>query len=91
MKGQEEEGGQPPVFTHRVTWILPEYNYRAIQEHHKAVNQEFGLPFIEGHRGAKRRYMRTAGVVSSDMNSYMLNYYFQNPHDAILFSLKYVR
>jgi hypothetical protein len=91
LKGQEEEGGQPPVFTHRVTWVLPQYNHRAIQDHHRAVNQEFGLPFIVGHQGAERRYMRSAGVVSSDTNSYKLNYYFQNPHDAVMFSLKYVR
>jgi len=92
LKGQEEEGGQPPVFTHRVTWVLPQYNHRAIQDHHRAVNQEFGLPFIVGHQGAERRYMRSAGSVPNLLtNSYSVDYYFENPHDAVMFSLKYVR
>jgi hypothetical protein len=90
--GLREEGCRPPVFSHQVTWTLPQYNHRAIQDHHRAVNQEFGLPFIEGHRGAERRYMRSAGSVPNLLtNSYSVDYYFENPHDAILFSLKYVR
>jgi hypothetical protein len=96
LKGQEEEGGQPPVFSHRVTWNLPVYNHRTIQEHHRAVNQEFGLPFIEGHQGAERRYMRHAESATTlytnlYTNSYSVNYYFRDPHDAVMFSLKYVK
>jgi hypothetical protein len=91
LKGQEEEGGQPPVFSHRVTWILPVYNHRTIQEHHRAVNQEFGLPFLANDWRSERRYMRSAGAVGAEMNSYKLNYYFRDPHDAVMFSLKYVK
>jgi hypothetical protein len=91
LKGQEEEGSQPPVFSTRVIWTLPVYNHRTIQDHHRAVNQEFGVPYLSDGRNTDRRYMRSAGIVSSDLNSYTINYYFRDPHDAILFSLKYVK
>jgi hypothetical protein len=92
LQGQEGEGSQPPLFSHQVIWVLPEYNYRTIREHHRAVNKEFGLPY-DGRR-TERRYIRSAGVYPcyvADANSYTINYYFRDPHDAILFSLKYVR
>jgi hypothetical protein len=91
--GLREEGCQPPVFNTRVTWMLPVYNHRIIQEHHRAVNQEFGLPYLNDGRRTERRYIRSAGTGTDaiDSQSYTINYYFRDPHDAILFSLKYVK
>jgi hypothetical protein len=83
-----EEGCQPPIFGTQVTWTLPVYNYRTIQEHHRAVNREFGLPDLNDGRRTDRRYMRSV-TGSIDSQSYTINYYFRDPHDAILFSLKY--
>ena len=91
MKGQEEEGGQPPLFGTQVTWTLLVYNHQTIQEHHRVVNQEFGLPYLNDSRRTERRYLRSAGTVGDEMNSYKLDYYFRDPCDAILFSLKYIR
>jgi hypothetical protein len=93
LKGQEEEGSQPPIFSTQVTWMLPVYNHRTIQEHHRAVNQEFGLPYLNDGRRTDRRYIRSAGAGTDaiDSQSYTINYYFRDPHDAILFSLKYVK
>jgi hypothetical protein len=94
LKGHEEEGSQPPLFGTRVIWTLPVYNHRTIQEHHKAVNREFGLPYLNDGRRTDRRYIRSAGVYLrcfEGANSYIINYDFRDPHDAILFSLKYVK
>jgi hypothetical protein len=91
LKGHEEEGGQPPIFGTQVTRTLPVYNYRTIQEHHRAVNQEFGLPYLSDGLRTERRYMRSARTGSTDSQSYAINYYFRDLHDAILFSLKYVK
>ena len=91
--GLREEGCQPPVFNTQVTWMLPVYNHKTIQEHHRAVNQEFGLPYLNDGRRTDRRYIRSAGAGTDaiDSQSYTINYYFRDPHDAILFSLKYVK
>ena len=91
LQGHKEEESQPLVFSTQVTWNLPVYNHKTIQEHHRAVNQEFGLPYLDEDRTPERRYMRSVGTVGDEMNSYKLNYYFRDPHDAILFSLKYIR
>jgi hypothetical protein len=91
LQGLEEEGSQPPLFGTRVTWTLPVYNHQTIQDHHRAVNQEFGLPYLADGRRTDRRYTRSVGAVGSEINSYNLDYYFRDPHDAILFSLKYSR
>ena len=91
LKEHKEEGGQPLLFSTRVIWTLPAYNYRTIQEHHRAVNREFGLPDLNDGRRTDRRYMRSAGTGSTDSQCYTINYDFRDPHDAVLFSLKYVR
>ena len=91
LKGRDEDGSQPPIFNTQVTWTLLVYNHKTIQEHHRAVNQEFGLPYLNDGRTPERRYMRSAGTAGAEMNSYKLNYYFRDPHDAILFSLKYIQ
>lgn len=89
LKGHKEKGSQPSIFSTQVTWTLPVYDYRTIQEHHQAVNREFGLPDLNDGRRTDRRYMRSVGTGSIDSQSYTINYYFRDPHDAILFSLKY--
>ena len=91
MKEHKKEESQPPIFSTQVTWMLPVYNHRTIQEHHRAVNQEFGLPYLNDGRRTDRRYIRSVGTAGAEMNSYKLDYYFRDPHDAILFSLKYVK
>ena len=92
MKGHNDDESQPPIFNTRVTWTLPVYNHQTIQEHHRAVNREFGLPYLNDGRRTDRRYKRSAGVpYAIDFQSYTINYYFRDPRDAILFSLKYVK
>ena len=91
LQGQEEEESQPPLFGTQVSWTLPVYNHRTIQEHHRAVNQEFGLPYLADSRRTDRRYIRLIEIVTPDTNSYVINYHFRDPYDAVLFSLKYVR
>jgi hypothetical protein len=86
-----EEGCQPPIFSTQVTWTLPVYNHRTIQEHLRAVNREFGLPYFDAGCSTDRRYARSAVTRSTDSRSYTISYYFRDPHDAILFSLKYVK
>lgn len=85
------EGGQPPPsFSTKVTWYLPVYDPQTIKEHLIAVKQDFGLPYHDYTR-ASRRYKRSAVGIGSEPNSYKIDYYFKDPQDAVMFSLKYVK
>jgi hypothetical protein len=70
---------QPPV---RVVFMP--YNHDEVQDTLRAVIRDFGRP------GARWRY-RSADLDETEHNAWQLDFYFANPHDAIIFGLKYQR
>ena len=70
---------QPPI---RV--VFAPYNHSDVQNTLRAVVKDFGRP------GEKWRY-RSPDLEESENNVWQLDFYFANPHDAIIFGLKYQR
>jgi hypothetical protein len=70
---------QPPI---RV--VFAPYNHSDVQNTLRAVVKDFGRP------GERWRY-RTPELEESESNVWQLDFYFANPHDAIIFGLKYQR
>jgi hypothetical protein len=69
---------QPPV---RV--VFRPYDHDAVQALLKQVSTEFGRP------GLRYRYVSPADT--HEANAWTLDFHFANPHDAIIFGLKYQR
>jgi hypothetical protein len=64
-------------------WFRP-YSHQAVQDLVKAVSIEFGRP------GKRWKYRSPqVGIDENEPNAWSLDFYFANPHDAVLFSLKY--
>lgn len=70
---------QPPV---RV--VFAPYDHDDVQTMLKKVVQDFGRP------GSRWRY-RSPDIGQAENNVWMLDFYFAEPHDAIIFGLKYQR
>jgi hypothetical protein len=70
---------QPPI---RV--VFAPYNHNDVQQVLRAVVKDFGRP------GQRWRY-RTPDLGEAENNVWQLDFYFANPHDAIIFGLKYQR
>ena len=70
---------QPPV---RV--VFAPYDHSEVQTTLRAVVRDFGLP------GERWRY-RTPNLKESENNVWQLDFHFRDPHDAIIFGLKYQR
>jgi hypothetical protein len=72
---------QPPV---RV--VFAPYNHDDVQDTLKKVVKDFGRP------GARWRYRSPdIGQTYGEPNVWTLDFYFAEPHDAIIFGLKYQR
>ena len=70
---------QPPV---RV--VFAPYDHSEVQTTLRAVVRDFGRP------GERWRY-RTPNLKESENNVWQLDFHFRDPHDAIIFGLKYQR
>jgi len=70
---------QPPV---RVVFVP--YNHDDVQSLLRKVVTDFGRP------GARWRY-RSPDIGEAETNAWQLDFYFADPHDAIIFGLKYQR
>jgi hypothetical protein len=70
---------QPPI---RV--VFAPYNHSDVQNTLRAVVKDFGRP------GERWRY-RSPDLEESENNVWQLDFYFRDPHDAIIFGLKYQR
>ena len=70
---------QPPV---RV--VFAPYDHSEVQTTLRAVVKDFGRP------GERWRY-RSPDLEENENNVWQLDFYFANPHDAIIFGLKYQR
>lgn len=70
---------QPPV---RV--VFAPYNHDQVQQTLRAVVRDFGRP------GERWRY-RSPDIGQAEDNVWQLDFYFRDPHDAIIFGLKYQR
>ncbi len=70
---------QPPV---RV--VFAPYDHDDVQNMLRKVVKDFGRP------GNRWRY-RSPDIGEAENNVWMLDFYFANPHDAIIFGLKYQR
>jgi hypothetical protein len=70
---------QPPI---RV--VFAPYDHGEVQRMLRAVVNDFGRP---GHRW---RY-RSPDLGTEESNVWQLDFHFANPHDAIIFGLKYQR
>ncbi len=68
---------QPPI---RV--VFAPYNHDQVQETLRAVVRDFGRP------GDRWRY-RSPDIGQAETNVWQLDFYFANPHDAMIFGLKY--
>jgi hypothetical protein len=78
---------QPPI---RV--VFRPYDHDAVQALLKQVSMEFGRP------GPRYRYISPADtfpelneIMAHEANAWTLDFHFANPHDAIIFGLKYQR
>lgn len=71
---------QPPV---RV--VFAPYNHAQVQEVLVQVVKDFGRP------GNRWRYRSPDLGEANEPNVWTLDFYFANPHDAIIFGLKYQR
>jgi hypothetical protein len=69
---------QPPV---RV--VFRPYDHDAVQALLQQVSMEFGRP------GLRYRYISPAHT--HEDNAWTLDFHFANPHDAMIFGLKYQR
>jgi hypothetical protein len=67
---------QPPV---RV--VFRPYDHAAVQKLLRAVRRDFGSP------GERYRFISPAD--SHEANAWCLDFHFSNPHDAIIFALRY--
>ena len=70
---------QPPV---RV--VFAPYDHDQVQEVLVEVVREFGRP------GARWKY-RSPDIGTIEDNVWVVDFHFANPHDAIIFGLKYQR
>lgn len=70
---------QPPI---RV--VFAPYNHDEVQQVLRAVVKDFGRP------GERWRYL-SPDLGESEANVWQLDFYFHDPHDAIMFGLKYQR
>lgn len=64
-------------------WFRP-YNHEDVQTLLQAVVKEFGRP------GRRWRY-RSPDLDEQETNVWCLDFTFANPHDAMVFSLKYLQ
>jgi len=66
-------------------WFRP-YSHHDVQELLKKACVDFGRP------GRRWRYRSPEPLEAADEpNAWCLDFYFANPHDAIMFGLKYLK
>jgi len=73
-------------FSHRVRYEFAPYTYEKARDLLREVALDFGPP------GRTRRW-RFESVIAQNIvnNDFVLDFFFQDPHDAVIFGLKYLR
>ena len=79
MSGPTHPPYQPPI-----RGVFAPYNHGDVQTTLRAVVKDFGRP------GKRWRY-RSPDLTDAENNVWQLDFYFADPHDAIMFGLKYQR
>ena len=73
-------------FSHRVRYEFVPYSYEQVRDLLRKIALDFGPP------GLTRRW-KFESVLPPDIDNtdYVLDFLFQDPHDAVIFGLKYLR
>ena len=76
----------PAPFSHRVRYEFRPYSYALVRDLLREVALDFGAP------GQTRRWQfESVTTLDKGHNDYLLDFCFQDPHDAMMFGLKYLR
>ena len=91
MPDETGEATTPPILT-SVRVMFDPYTYQSVQKLLRHVQADFGPTSSSLSRGTggAARWNWTAGD-DGEQNRFAMISYFTDPHDAIMFSLKYSR
>jgi hypothetical protein len=65
------------------------YSYSDVQRLLQKVYREFGMPGLD--KNSRRWDFETAETGDNEKNVWIIDFRFRDPHDAIIFGLKYSR
>jgi hypothetical protein len=84
LQGHKEEGNRPPPQPHHVRIEFDPYNHDQVQDFWSKIREEFST------KNDTYRWSYTCPS-SPKPNVWLLNFYFRDIEDAIIFGIKYSR
>ena len=79
-------------FSHRVRYEFVPYSYEQVRDLLREVVLDFGPPGQWPGPGQTRRWQfESVTTPEKGHNEFIMDFCFQDPHDATLFSLKHLR